>query len=151
MRVVFPISSFSKRFPVFKYITELSRNFHLEKIKELIDKIYCLLTCHGETVGVEINVDEDEAVLRQPDPLARKTIVSNTGEVNLFIYEEHQMVLIISPGDTETLPLSGRLLITARTETGEGSVFITTHRRCLCGDPEPPPYAGSEPIGGPLI
>ena len=152
MRVVYPITQLNKRFPVAKFIMQLTNNFHYRKVKLILEKLLCVLTCKGDDpIGLELDLGTEESVLRLPDPMALKTVISNSGEDYAQIFEEHHLIQIVPPGTSRTLPLNAKLLITGRAESSETVIFITTYRRCLCGDDPPLPYAGSEPVGGSLI
>jgi hypothetical protein len=83
--------------------------------------------------------------------MARKTEIFNGGSVPVKIYEDKTLITVIQPSQRFTMPLSGCLIIEARTSTGNSLVQVTTHRRCLCGDTLPTYGENPEPIGGDLI
>jgi hypothetical protein len=80
------------------------------------------------------------------------TIVQNLGEAEFWLYEDHRLIGIVQPHAQRPLPLSGRMLVEGRCNSGEStSVLVTTERRCLCGDIEVYSYSANQPIGGNLL
>ncbi len=151
MRKVVKPGNWTKRFPVVGHVLNLPRTFHLTKILDKFERLLCFLTCQGDIVTATIDITTALAVLRQPDNLARRTVVANTGHDTILVYEEGGLVTMIEADGERQLPLSGKLLISAQAQNFESTVVITTFRRCLCGDTVPLPYGESEPIGGNLL
>jgi hypothetical protein len=131
-------------------VAAIPNNYIRRELVAWIEKIECILDCPGEIGSDTLNVTNSLTTVRNPDIMAKATLVTNQGTIPVDIYEEGNLVMRVEPGASEEMPLSGRLTISAKaTVAGTTTVTVTTISRCLCGDP----YDSGDgiPIGSDLI
>ncbi len=141
------------RHALVRFRPSIKRNWWLRRALYLIEKWYCLLTCHGDPTTVTIAVTDEMTFLRYPDLFARETSISNTGTDSATIYEDGVIVGIVGAGKSAVFRFSNRFILDAICDTGDStSLDVTTFRRCECGDVDPLPYGQViDPVGGQLI
>lgn len=152
MRQIIPIIR-TFRDQLTKFPLLANQNWIYRRAVLLLEKLYCLSTCADEVLTDQFTINTSLSILRFPDPMAKKTTISNIGASGTAtIFEEGKIVALIAPGESRELQLSGRFLIESKCESGSTTLVVTTHRRCQCGDDYIAPYGQAvEPIGGDLI
>lgn len=91
------------------------------------------------------------ATIRNADPLALVTEVTNTGANTAQILEAGIVVGVVAGGDTIKLPERGRLLLEAMIDSGNAYLSVKTHQRGPCGDIVIMTAPDNEPIGSFLL
>jgi hypothetical protein len=74
-----PVRTFRRLLQRFVYAVK--PNWLYRRMLYLAEYIYCILTCKGEIYTKQVTVTPTLTLLRQPDLMARKTIIANVGEV----------------------------------------------------------------------
>ena len=152
MRQLGPSIERKFRFLLQRFGVLVPRRWNLDRILKLLQRIRCLIECHGQIYTDEIQLTTSLSHIRGADLMAKRTKVTNSGNTDAIIYEQGNVVAIVPPGETRELALSGRFIIEGKCESGTISIEITTYRRCTCGDVYyPHPGEAIEPIGGDLI
>lgn len=101
----------------------------------LLRRLNCILYCEEEEdiLSNEETIPTEVTTLRNPEPMAKKTIISNLSDTRAKIYEAGHLIAILDGLETRELPVQGRLLIEAEGITDAVVLSITTILRCECG------------------
>lgn len=151
MDVVEPTRTFRYLLRKFRY--SVKDNWWHRRFAALVSKWYCLLTCETDRITAEVDVTDEVTLVRYPDLFAKRTEILNTGDSQVFLFENSVIVGIVQPGTSRAITLTNRYILDAVCRDGESTtVVVTTTRRCECGDTDPLPYGQViDPIGGDLI
>lgn len=119
------------------------KNYWVRVMLAVWRKLGCLFTCvPGAGTDIEtteaITITDDVALaLRVKRQYARKTVVSNLGIVDAYIYEGGCLVCIVPAMGSRVLPRSGKLALAGQARAvgiAETQVIVTTFIRCACGE-----------------
>lgn len=117
-----------------------------------LSTLVCLATCKGVVVSDTVVVSETKTLIREPQPMAKKTYVVNQGTTSIKLFEDGKLVHVLLPGTSYESPLAGRLRIEGQCLGGASTtVLVTTEKRCACGHPVTSYGEDSAPIGGVLL
>lgn len=146
MRIIKPIQrTFRYQLRDFGTIP-ISRQWLFRRLLWLFKRMHCLLSCYGQIVQQTTGIGTALTQIRGIDEFAKKTFVFNGGAELATIFEAGAIVALCPAGKQIQLPVAGRLLLKAKTDSGTTSLRVLTYDRCLCSDPQPPYDATSAEV-----
>lgn len=113
----------------------LSDNAALNEIAETLDDIVDSLAGDYDSISGSSTfsaIGDTLTTLRAAEPEAMKTVVSNSGDDPVQVFENDKIVLIVPPGESRELPLSGKGTIKVKCPPGDSSAAaIATFKKTV--------------------